>query len=915
MDNQNDEHSFNKSKWKISKQVVFEFVCLAGFVAIISFVVYCHITTMLNDALEKSVAKSTRTIAYELNKQFNLELATLLSRARLVEEGKIEPDDLIKVLGVIPGSQVGIISPNGVPIVGKMPPEEIFWLAKNAYAGNPTIKYIRDIGLMFAVPVKINNRNQVLFTYYNDAAVRRKFSTISYNGDGTVILLNSMNDWTVIADGLSLINTHPDMDDGWKKLGDKLGYDSKDDSTWKNTGAVYYEFRGKPYFLYAAMVSQEHSFYISGYVPWISVAVGFESIYVVMIIAFGLVILFLAMVFRTIIKSRETKQLKHEKTLALQASQTKSDFLSNMSHEIRTPINAILGMDEMILRESEDKNILEYAENLRHAGNSLLGIVNDILDFSKIEAGKMEIICVEYDLGSLLNDLVNMIKPRADKKNLQIIVNADVNLPSVLYGDEIRIKQIITNILTNAIKYTEQGSVTLNVGFERVAENTVILNVSIVDTGIGIKDEDIEKLFHAFERIEEKRNRTIEGTGLGMNITQKLLSMMNSKLEVSSVYGEGSTFSFKLSQQVVNDKPLGDFNEAFKNSLANHEKYHEKFIAPDARILVVDDTVMNLTVIKGLLKQTKIQIDTAESGYDCLKLVMQKKYDMIFLDHRMPGMDGIETLNKMKSMVGNKNIHAPVISLTANAISGAREKYIAAGFNDYLTKPINSNALEELLIKYLPTELVKNPDEVPAVEEIPAEKSLPDWLKNIEGLDTAAGIEHCGGIEGYLDVLKVFAEAVNSGSAEIQNYFDNEDWKNYTTKVHALKSTAKVIGANELSEKAKRLEYAGNSGYIDEIKTFTPPLLSLYKSYAEKLAPFIENKSDDENKPEIGADELAEAFEALKEISASFDYDSLQFILNSLEDYKLPDAEKERFTQLKDAASKLDWEKIKSLVE
>ena len=599
------------------------------------------------------------------------------------------------------------------------------------------------------------------------------------------------------------------------------------------------------------------------------------------------------------------------------ANKAKSQFLSNMSHEIRTPINAILGMNEMILRECKDKTILEYAENIHNASNSLLGLVNDILDFSKIEAGKMEIIPVEYALSSLLNDLVNMIQKRAQDKNLKFIVDADPEMPTIFFGDEIRIKQIVTNILTNAVKYTEKGSIRLTVGYEKKSDDTVLLRFSVKDTGIGIKKEDIAKLFSAFERIEEKRNRNVEGTGLGMNITQRLLNLMNSKLEVDSVYGEGSNFSFAIEQKVMNWQQIGDFEETYRNSLSEHQEYHEKFTAPKARILVVDDTVMNLTVVKGLLKQTQIQIFTAESGYECLHLVTKHKYDIIFLDHRMPGIDGIETLQKMKELPHNLNQETPVISLTANAVSGARTEYIQAGFQDYLTKPINSTALENMIIKYLPKDKVIISKEAKEAEQAREDKKLPDWLKEINGLNTFDGIVHCGGVESYLYALTVFAQSVSIGAKEIANFFKNEDWKNYTTKVHALKSSARVIGAKELSERARRLEDAGNHGYINEIKECTPELLELYLSYEAKLAPLckVEEEEDDSNKPLIDDSELAEAFESMKEVAASFDYDSLMFIFESLDDYRLPEDKAEQYKQIKEAAAKLDWEKINDLLK
>ena len=599
--------------------------------------------------------------------------------------------------------------------------------------------------------------------------------------------------------------------------------------------------------------------------------------------------------------------LKKVAVEAESANKAKSQFLSSVSHELRTPLNAILGMDEMILRDCKDETILEYAENIRNAGNNLLGLVNDILDFSKIEAGKMEIIPVEYALSSVLNDLVNMIQKRAEKKSLKLIVKAASDLPTILYGDEIRIKQVVTNILTNAVKYTEAGSVTMTVSFQKLEDNKISLRFEIKDTGIGIKPEDIKKLFNAFERIEEKRNRTIEGTGLGMNITQRLLHLMGSDLEVNSVYGEGSTFAFSIEQPVINWEPLGNFEENYHNMLSKRKAYHEKFTAPTAKILVVDDTQLNLAVVKGLLKQTQIQIETAESGYECLHLVTKNHYDVIFLDHRMPGIDGVETLQKMKTLHNNLNDETPVIALTANAVSGAREQYINAGFKNYVSKPIDSAALEAMLIKYLPPDKVHIADE----EDKPVEESkLPDWLSTVKGLNTKEGVKHCGSVDAYLDTLKIFADAVKSGVNEIAGFYQKSDWKNYTTKVHALKSSARVIGADELSDRAKRLEDAGNSGYINEIKEGTSALLELYMSYESKLAPLIAKPVDTADKPLISDDDLSEAIEALKESAAAFDYDGVMFVLDELDGYRLPDDQIERFKAIRDAASKLDWEAI-----
>ena len=392
---------------------------------------------------------------------------------------------------------------------------------------------------------------------------------------------------------------------------------------------------------------------------------------------------------------------------AVAASEAKSSFLSNMSHEIRTPINAVLGMNEMILRESDDETILSYSENIKAAGNTLLGLVNDILDFSKIEAGKIEIIPVDYELSDVIHDLTNLITIRTDAKGLELKLDIDSSMPKTLNGDEIRIKQVITNILTNAAKYTEKGSVTFKLSCKKTdrENNKVIIRVSVTDTGMGIKPEDMEKLFTKFERIEEKRNRRIEGTGLGMSITQSLLEMMGSKLEVESVYGQGSTFSFDLEQRVVVWDQIGDYEQSYKDRRKTRERYKEKLQAPNVNVLVVDDNKVNLMVFQLLVKKTQIQTDTAESGDECLKKASEKTYDIIFLDHMMPGKDGTETLHELRQING-PNHDTPVICLTADAISGAREQYISVGFTDYLTKPINPELLEEMLIKMLPKEKI-----------------------------------------------------------------------------------------------------------------------------------------------------------------------------------------------------------------
>ncbi len=630
-----------------------------------------------------------------------------------------------------------------------------------------------------------------------------------------------------------------------------------------------------------------------------------------------------------------TEELEEAKDKAEAASVSKSAFLSNMSHEIRTPINAVLGMDEMILRESREDNILEYAENIRSAGNSLLSIINDILDFSKMEAGKMEIVPVEYELASVINDLINMISKRAADKGLELVVNVEPSIPHILYGDEIRIKQVVTNILTNAVKYTEKGSVSLSIDAcevtpEKIEElgiskdlvkqqlgtcrchknKNIILHVSVKDTGIGIKENDLKKLFSAFERIEEKRNRSIEGTGLGMSISRQLLELMGSELKVESEYGKGSTFSFSILQKIVDDMPIGNFQEALKRSLAKREEYQESFVAPDAHILVVDDTPINLTVIKNLLKQTMVRIDTATSGEECLDLAKEKKYDMIFLDHRMPGMDGIETFERLRAQDG-KNDETPIIALTANAVSGSREFYLNKGFDNYLTKPIYPVALEKMIVNFLPKDKVQSVSK----EDVSPSVELPEEIKSIKDISIEKGIENSGGVDAYLQTIKEYAQSVRENAKLINEYYRNEKWKEYTTKVHALKSVSRIVGAMDLGAMAENLEKAGDENNIDYIKAKNDELIRIYESIGEKINRGFAGEKRDIIKEEITGAKLMDAYRTIYEIAQMYDYDSLTMVMNSLEEYAIPTVEQEKYEQLKKAYKNANWDEIQKLTE
>ncbi len=403
-----------------------------------------------------------------------------------------------------------------------------------------------------------------------------------------------------------------------------------------------------------------------------------------------------------------TKQLIELKEDAERANEAKSSFLARMSHEIRTPINAVLGMNEMILRETEADNIREYAINIHNAGKTLLSIINDILDLSKIESSKMEITENDYMLGSMILDIENMIAMRAEEKNLTFRILADSKLPKNLHGDEMRVKQCIVNLLTNSVKYTNEGSVTLEIDCADIQGNIINLRITVSDTGIGIREEELHMLFDPFTRLDMMRNKSVEGTGLGLSITKRLVAMMQGNLTVESEYGNGSKFTFVIPQKIMGTELLGDYRKA-ADEVTEHSKSGGPgtFIAPRAKILAVDDNRVNITVVKGLLKRLKVQFDAALSGAECLDKIRQNHYDIIFLDHMMPEMDGVETLQSMCQIEEYAQNPSVVIALTANAIVGAKEEYLQAGFEDYLSKPIDSMQLEQLIRRYLSPELIE----------------------------------------------------------------------------------------------------------------------------------------------------------------------------------------------------------------
>ncbi len=522
-------------------------------------------------------------------------------------------------------------------------------------------------------------------------------------------------------------------------------------------------------------------------------------------------------------------ELIEEKVRAESANNAKSEFLANMSHEIRTPINAVLGMNEMIIREDNRaldvserdpvvvqealENISVYSGDVKKAGHNLLAIVNDILDFSKIEAGHMDLIEAPYQLSSLVNDINNMILFKAQDKGLKFNVEVDPSIPDELSGDEVRVRQIFTNLLNNAVKFTDKGSISLKLRGKKQNDGILLLTIVVWDTGIGIKPEDKERLFTKFQRLEMERNSTVEGTGLGLAITQHLIGLMGGTIDVESEYGKGSIFTVVIPQKIVSDNPIGDFQIRLKENLPGDRPYRESFRAPDATILIVDDTRINLTVAVNLLKNTRMKIDTVTSGAEAVSMASKNRYDLIFMDQRMPEMSGTEALHLIRGGNDAASKDVPVICLTADAVIGAKEHYLSEGFSDYLTKPIDNFALEKMLLKYLPEDKVERvTEDLNLVSDGDGEAEEYFATLRSVGIEPKTGLRFCQDDEAfYKALLAEYAYGEIEKANNLQKSYEDGNWHDYSIYVHSLKSSSKMIGAMTLSMRAAKLESAANA--------------------------------------------------------------------------------------------------------
>lgn len=799
-------------------KAILEFAVLIVILLIIGFLMQQKMNGLLNAALEQSIARQTADFSLLAEERFNRELAELAYAAKYMEAHPEELGDILSGFESLEDKGVtsGLLNLEDGAIIGNTIDEKAFPRLRRAFRGNAIIDYAENLGLLFAVPVYHgDNVRYTLYRLYRPELLTEVFGLAEYDADSRILIREQSGKLIVPYVGYGYKDQEffadPEIEAGFSVIREKL--------TQNKSAAVYSEGPKGKFFLFGADLPQTNCS-IVGYVPWEAVAGSISRIYLLVstVVALLLLLFAIASIYLFMMQARaaESDALKAAKRIADQANAAKSKFLSQMSHEIRTPINAVLGLNEMILRESKESEIQVYAHKIDSAGHALLAIINDVLDFSKIESGHLELIVTRYAPAALLRDIITLTEPRARQKGLKLFFHVEETIPRELWGDAARIRQILVNLVTNAVKYTPKGQVDVFVSGKGEDLHTILLEIKVKDTGIGIREEDKAKLFHDFERFDAVKNRTVEGTGLGLAITYQLLKLMEGEISVESEYGKGSTFSLKIPQRVSSFDPMGEFcpeseqAEALRHHIAG-------YVAPEAKILIVDDNEMNLFVAKNLLKNTKMSVTTCLSGKECIERMTREHFDVVLLDHMMPEMDGIETIKRIHAMEDFPCKGTPVIALTANAIAEAREMFLSAGFAAYLTKPIDGTLLEKTLLEFLPKSKITAKN-APSPESPPSDTIAKNSEHTEDRIDRKLGLLYNGGMEDmYLEVLAMFAQLKDSKKAKIDEALEKEDWKAYTTFVHALKSTSLTIGCKELSEGAKALEMAGKGCQAEDL--------------------------------------------------------------------------------------------------
>ena len=824
-------------KKKIHFRTIFSVAVLFGIMVIVGSLLGMKLNQMLIEHMEKQVTQQSSILSEQIEQDIEVQFTQLNNMARAIQNYPNDPEKVL--MAVDPeeeGITVGVLKLDGSVLAGTAIDINGHEGIKSSFRGEEAVCYSDGMGMTFSVPVYHGeNVKYVLYKKYDEMVLTNAFGKECYDGEGQILWAD--NNYQIV---IPFVDTIFGEDFLYQKKV-QAGFEviKKKMETGKAASTFVKADNGR-YFMFVSEV-KDYGIYAVGIVPENTLSDGITYITSLVLWVFGLLLVLFVIItvylFITAEKAKESDELREAKSEAENANKAKSQFLANMSHEIRTPIHGIMGMNEMVLRETQDENIRGYAKNIKNASENLLEIINGILDFSKIEAGKIEIEETAYSLRALLNDIVNIIAPLAGKKGLDFQVKVDENLPSELYGDVAKIRQVIVNLLNNAVKYTKQGKVTLHIRGALVGDN-LNLKAKIEDTGIGIKEDNIEKLFVDFERAEMDKNWEIEGTGLGLAIVNKLVQYMKGKIKVNSVYGEGSTFTVTIPQRIIDRRCIGDFQVEREDSV--NETYSTRFIAPSAKILVVDDHEMNLMVLKNLLKESRVQVTTCSSGKECIELMIHNTYDVVFLDHMMPEMNGIETLEEI--IKKNVKRESKIVALTANAIVGVKEMYLSKGFDDYLSKPIDIVKLERLLLTFIPKkkiQMIELPVEIKGYQKQTNELINDRW----QYIDQSIGMKYSSDNEDmYKSLVQVYCDFAENKMEQLQDTFNSKVWNDYVTYVHAVKSTSLNIGAKKLSALAadieeKGMEYlAGVDEKLDYLMEKHEDLMHLYLvTYEEAL--------------------------------------------------------------------------------